>query len=49
MMERCPICHRFGFEYDPYVGKKRCLWNDCSPRKKETFKKFARSIKIKKD
>ena len=28
-MKRCPICHRFGVEYDSYSGVERCLWNDC--------------------
>ncbi len=28
-MKRCPKCHRFGVEYDPYTGAERCLWEDC--------------------
>lgn len=28
-MKRCPKCHRFGVEYDPYFGFEVCLWNDC--------------------
>ena len=28
-MKRCPICKRFGVEYDPQTGKEKCLWTDC--------------------
>ena len=28
-MKRCPKCHRFGVEFDPYNHMERCLWKDC--------------------
>jgi hypothetical protein len=28
-MKRCPQCHRFGVDYDPYSGIERCVWRDC--------------------
>jgi hypothetical protein len=28
-MNRCPECHRFGIEYDPYIKFEKCPWNDC--------------------
>ena len=54
-MKRCPKCHRFGIEYDPYINSERCLWKDCSWINHNNidvdkvnhgirFKKFIRSI-----
>lgn len=56
-MDRCPQCHRFGVEFDPYTQVDRCLWNDCrwteltgifKKFKKQSFKKFRDAIKLKK-
>lgn len=59
-MKRCPQCHRFGVEYDPYTGTERCLWNDClwinekniDVEKEEfplNFTRFRRIIKVKRN
>ena len=28
-MKWCPKCHRFGVEYNSWVGHEMCLWKDC--------------------
>jgi hypothetical protein len=59
-MKRCPNCHRFGVEYDPYAGVERCLWDDClwvnedninldTAKFKINFTKFRASLKTKKE